>query len=224
MDAQQKNSKRKFAFVVFTTLILIGIFLMGCNSVSNSKTQEKTQAQLKISEETIKLLDDDASKGNEDSPVVIIEWGDYECSFCTRFFKNTLHQIEDKYINTGKVKLIYRDFPLDIHPNAQKAAEAAECAGKQEKYWEMHDMLFEEGVKGGVDSFKQFAVDLNLDTEKFNNCLDSGEFSTEVQKDMADGIAVGITGTPGFIINGKLVKGAQPFEVFEQIIDAELTK
>src|SRR3989338_1136042 len=168
------------------------------------------------------LLDDDAVRGDKDAPVTIVEWSDFECPFCARFFEQTLPSIEEEYIKTGKVKLIYRDFPLSFHTQAQKAAEAAECAGEQGKYWEMHDLLFEEGVQGGVAGFKQYAKQLGLNTAKFNTCLDSGAMASEVQKDMADGAAVGIQGTPGFIVNGKLVSGAQPFAVFKQVIDAEL--
>jgi len=168
------------------------------------------------------LMDDDAVKGDPDAPVTIIEWSDFECPFCARFYTETLGLIEQQYINTGKVKLIYRDFPLSFHPNAQKAAEAAECAGEQGEYWEMHDLLFEKGVSGGVAAFKSYAQQLGLDTAAFNECLDTGAMAAEVQKDMADGAAAGITGTPGFLVNGKLVSGAQPFSVFQQIIEAEL--
>jgi protein-disulfide isomerase len=170
------------------------------------------------------LIDDDAIKGDKNAPVTIVEWGDFECPFCARFYSQTLGQIEEQYIKTGKVKIVYRDFPLGFHSNAQKSAEAAECAGEQGKFWEMHDALYDNGVKGGVDSFKQFAADIGLNTAEFNDCLDSGEMANEVQKDMADGQKVGIRGTPGFIINGQLVSGAQPFENFKQIIDAELAK
>ncbi|MBT3642905.1 DsbA family protein [archaeon] len=168
------------------------------------------------------LIDDDAIKGDADAPVTIVEWSDYECPFCTKFYDQTFSQINEEYIKTGKVKFIYRDFPLGFHKNAQKAAEAAECAGEQGKYFDMHDALFENGVTGGVSSFKQFAADIGLDTDDFNDCLDSGEMASEVAKDLADGSAAGITGTPGFIINGQLVSGAQPFSVFKQVIDAEL--
>jgi len=170
------------------------------------------------------LIDDDEVKGDPGAPVTIVEWSDFECPYCTRFYEQTLWQIEKEYIDTGKVKFVYRDFPLGFHKNAQKAAEATECAGEQGKFWEMHDKLFEEGVSGGVSSFKRFAADIGLDTDEFNECLDSGKMANEVKEDMADGAAVGIRGTPGFIINGQLVSGAQPFENFKQIIEAELAK
>ncbi len=120
--------------------------------------------------------------------------------------------------------MVYRDFPLGFHKNAQKAAEAAECAGEQDKFWEMHNKLFDNGVSGGVSSFKRFAGELELDTDEFDECLDSGSMAAEVAKDMEDGQAVGISGTPGFVINGQLVSGAQPFAAFEQIIETELAK
>lgn len=170
------------------------------------------------------LLDDDAVKGDPKAPVTIIEFSDYECPFCARFYSQTYLQIEEQYIKTGKVKLIYRDFPLSFHAQAQKAAEAAECAGEQGKYYEMHNKLFEEGVQGGVASFKQFAKDLSLSTTKFNDCLDKGKMAAEVQKDFLDGQRAGIQGTPGFFVNGQLISGAQPFSVFQQVIEAELAK
>ena len=168
------------------------------------------------------LVDDDAVKGDQDAPVTIVEWSDYECPFCGRFYSETEKLIDEQYVKTGKVKFVYRDFPLPFHTNAQKAAEAAECAGEQGKYWDMHDAIFEQGVQGGVAGFKQYAKNLGLNTAKFDTCLDSGAMTKETQKDLADGSAMGIQGTPGFIINGKLISGAQPFSVFKQVIDAEL--
>ena len=168
------------------------------------------------------LIDDDAIEGDPDAPVTIIEWSDYECPFCARFYSQTLNQIRTQYIETGKAKLVFRDFPLSFHQQAQKAAEAAECAGEQDKYFEMHDLLFEQGVSGGVASFKSYASQIGLDTAEFNSCLDSGKMANEVRKDFADGQQAGISGTPGFIVNGKLISGAQPFAAFAQIIEAEL--
>ena len=168
------------------------------------------------------LADDDAVLGEDNAPVTIVEFSDYECPFCGKFHQQTLPQINENYIKTGKVKLIYRDFPLGFHQQAQKAAEAAECAGEQNKYYEMHDKLFIDGVQGGVESFKKFAANIGLDTNKFNSCLDSGAMASEIQKDMSDGAQYGVTGTPGFFINGQLVSGAQPYQVFAQAIEQAL--
>ena len=168
--------------------------------------------------------DDDPVKGDKNAPITMIEFSDFECPFCGRWFQQTYPAIDEKYVKTGKVKLVYRDFPLNFHTQAQKAAEASECADEQGKFWPMHDKLFNEGVQGGVEGFKKYAKDLGLDTGKFNKCLDSGQMAPEVRKDLADGGRYGVSGTPGFFINGVKVVGAQPFQVFEQVIEAELKK
>lgn len=179
-------------------------------------------------------VDDDPYLGPEDAPVTIIEFSDYQCPFCERFFDETLPQLKQQY--EGQVKFVYRDFPLrSIHPWAQKAAEAAECADDQGKFWPYHDLIFQnqdalnstlqsQGLTGVQDSLKTFAADLSLDTATFDDCLDSGKYTSEVDKDLQDGQAAGVTGTPGFFINGVSIRGAQPFGVFQQVIDAALTE
>ncbi len=169
-------------------------------------------------------IDDDAIKGDIDAPVTIIEFSDYECPFCARFYSQTLSQIEENYIDTGKVRLVYRDFPLSFHQNAQKAAEAAECAGEQDAYYDMHDKLFENQGSLSVSNYKTWAGELGLDQEEFDNCLDSGEMASEVQKDFSDGQQYGVTGTPGFFVNGVKISGAQPYSVFEAAIEAALNE
>jgi protein-disulfide isomerase len=171
----------------------------------------------------VALADDDPVKGDPNAPITIIEFSDFQCPFCGKFYRETLPQIKEKYIDTGKVKLIYRDFPLSFHENAQSAAEAAECANEQGKFWEYHDLLFEKQQDLSVENYKQWAEELGLDMEQFNECLDSGKYADEVTNDFSDGQAAGVTGTPAFFINGKKVSGAQPFSVFEQIIEEELS-
>jgi protein-disulfide isomerase/plastocyanin len=167
--------------------------------------------------------DDDAVKGDENAPVTIIEFSDYQCPFCGRFYEETLPQLEEQYIATGKVKLVHRDFPLEsIHPEARPAAEAAECAGDQGKYYEMHDKLYENQQSLSADNYKLWAEEIGLDMDQFNDCVESNKHAEEVSADLADGSAAGVTGTPGFFINGQLLSGAQPFSVFQQIIEAEL--
>src|SRR3989344_2922596 len=118
----------------------------------------------------------------------------------------------------------FRDFPLSFHQNAQKAAEAAECAGEQgdAAYFRMHDKLFQNQDSLSVENYKKWAKEIGLDATKFNSCLDSGKMASEISKDMADGSKYGVQGTPAFFINGKLVSGAQPFSAFKQAIDVEL--
>lgn len=219
------------AFLLLILVIQVGSLAKSLSGVTGNAAQDSGDAVAAapsqqptptVPTDMKKLMDDDSVKGDKNAPVTIVEWSDFECPFCGRFYQQTLPSITEKYIKTGKVKLVYRDFPLEFHAQAQKAAEAAECAGEQNKYWEMHDKLFEKGVTGGVSSFKQYAKDLSLDTKKFDDCLDTGKMASEVQKDLQDGSAAGIRGTPGFIVNGQLVSGAQPFSAFEQVIEAAL--
>jgi protein-disulfide isomerase len=171
-------------------------------------------------EQMAALLEDANVKGDPDAPVTIVEYSDFECPFCARFYSDTLSQIEAQYIDTGVVKLAYKHFPLSFHPNAQKAGEAFECAADQDAAWEMHDTLFEKGMGSGVPTFKQYAADLGLDQAEFDDCLDSGKYATKVSSQAQEAQSVGVRGTPGFLINGQLVSGAQPFAVFQQAIEA----
>jgi protein-disulfide isomerase len=165
--------------------------------------------------------------GDADAPVEIVEFSDFQCPFCQRFYQQTEQQIIDTYVKTGKAKLSYRHFPLSFHQNAQIAAEASECAAQQGKFWEMHDMLFDRGSGDGTGldatSLKSYAAELKLDTAKFNKCLDNHETLSKVQADEQAGQDAGVSGTPTFYINGKQLVGAQPFSSFQPVIDAELS-
>ena len=161
-------------------------------------------------------------RGNFNAPVTLVEFSDFECPFCEKIFP-TINKILDDY--EGKVRLVYKQFPLSFHPNAQKAAEASECASEQEKFWEYHDKLFENQANGySVEKFKQWAKDLALNTQKFNDCLDSGKYAQKVQTDFQEGQQKGVSGTPATFINGRLIVGAQPYESFKQIIDGLLVQ
>lgn len=169
--------------------------------------------------------DDDPSIGPADAPVTIIEFSDYQCPFCKRFRDQTLDQLLKTY--EGKVRFVYRDFPLNgIHAAAQQAAEAAECADDQGQFWAMHDVIFNNqsalAKASGTDLFKVYAAKLKLDIEKFSACLDSGKYASEVQHDLEDGIAYGVTGTPAFFINGQLISGAVPLATLAEVIEKAL--
>ena len=170
--------------------------------------------------------DDDPVLGNADAPVTIIEFSDYQCPYCEKFWSETLPLIKKNYIDTGKARIIYRDFPLSsIHPMAQPAAEAAECVrkisgGSDVAYFKYHDKIFANQASLSESNLKSWAKQMGY---SIDSCLDSGEFADEVLGDMQDGSAAGISGTPGFIINGIPVSGAQPYSVFEQIIEGELS-
>ena len=171
--------------------------------------------------------DDDAFLGEKDAPVTIIEFTDYQCPYCGRHFSQTMGQIKSTYVDTGKVKYVVRDYPLNFHPFAQKAAEATECAADQGKFWEMHDKLFQNQTTLDIPSLKTYAGALGLTQSSFDDCLDSGKYASEVQKDLTDGQAVGISGTPGFWVigadgEGEIVSGAVPFANFQAAIDRHL--
>ncbi len=229
-----ESKHQKFlAIVVIIQVLLLTSLVFKISGITGAAVIEDDQkVQVKIPAGTIPtenklanfaaLLDDDDVKGDENAPVTIIEFSDYECPYCAKFYADTYKQIEEKYIKTGQVKFVFRDFPLSFHQNAQKAAEAAECAGEQGKYYEMHNKLFEEGVQGGVVGFKKYAREMGLNSASFDLCLDLNKAAAEVKKDMQDGQVHGVRGTPAFFINGQQLSGAQPFSVFEQIIEQEL--
>ena len=159
------------------------------------------------------------AKGPDGAPVTIVEFSDYECPFCVRA-EPTVRDLLAKY--PGKIRLVYRDYPLPMHPKAPKAAEAAHCAGDQGKYWEMHDKLFTPGAKLEVADLKAQAREVGVDGAKFDRCLDSGEKAKEVESHKKAGDEAGVSGTPAFFINGRLLSGAQPLEAFVTIVDQEL--
>src|SRR3989338_3277191 len=166
--------------------------------------------------------DDDPSLGNKNAPVTIVEFADFECPYCKRFHEDTFPHIKD-YIDSGQVYFVYRDFPLSqIHPNSHMASKAANCAYEQGNFWDMHNMLFENGVKNGVEDFKQYARNIGLNMDKFNSCLDSSANDVEIWNDIADGTFLGVTGTPAFFVNGEIIRGAQPFSVFKEAIERAL--
>ena len=151
-------------------------------------------------------------KGAEDATVTMVEYSSFSCGFCNRV-RDTLDQILQTY--PGDVKIVYKHF--DRGGTDSQTAQGTECAGEQGQFWEMHDMIFDKGA-----DVKSHVEELGLDVGAFNECLDSGKYASLVQQDTTEAKANGIRGTPGFLINGKLVSGAQPFENFKQVIDAEL--
>ena len=158
--------------------------------------------------------DDDPFMGPQDAPVTLVEFSDFQCPYCRRV-QSVLKRLMTAY--HGQLKLVFRDFPLrQIHPEAQKAAEAAQCANDQGQFWQYHDRLF-AATELGVEHLKQYAVELGLDAEGFNACLDSEKYRQEVQDDIDDARAVGVNATPSFFVNGLPINGAVPFERFVEI-------
>ena len=200
-----------------------------------SKIVNTQQAESQPSQSVKISLDDDPIRGDPNAPITILEFSDFQCPFCARFHVQTFPLLLEEYIDAGKVNLVYRDFPIQsIHPNALPAAVAAECANEQGKYWEYHDTLFEKqsvwsrlDSNAAISTFSQFATDVGLEQQQFDSCLGSGKYLEEVQHDISDGREYGITGTPGFFIGNEeigfvKINGAQPFDIFKRVIDAQL--
>ena len=171
--------------------------------------------------ESVQPGENDTIKGPADAKVTIIEFTDFECPYCKRG-KETMDEVLEIY--GDQVRLAFKHFPLDFHLNAQKAAEATECAGDQGKFWEMHDWMFDNQKELAVDNLKIAAANLGMNSSDFDSCLDSGKYEGKVKDDMTAGSEFGVSGTPAFFINDTLISGAQPIEKFREVIDAELAK
>jgi protein-disulfide isomerase len=167
----------------------------------------------------IALAADDHVRGDKNAKVTLVEYSDFQCPYCGAV-EPTLEKILTDY--KGKVKLVYRHYPLSFHENAQKAAEASECANDQGKFWELHDKMYQNQTALTVDNLKQYAKDLKLNTSKFNTCLDNGTYAQKVKDEETQGTSYGVEGTPATFVNGTLVSGAVPYDSFKQVIDAAL--
>jgi protein-disulfide isomerase len=163
---------------------------------------------------------DRPAKGPENAPIEMIEFSDFQCPYCESAFP-TVNQVLNTY--GDRIHFIYRHYPLAIHPRARPAAEAAQCAAEQGKFWQFHDRLFGDQSRLSDEDFKQHAAQLGLDTTQFNACVDSHKYTAEIDTDIHAGDEAGVSGTPAFYINGRMLSGAQPFEAFKRIIDEELT-
>lgn len=208
----------------------------GTAAVPTASTTPTAAAPAEPTSATVSM-DDDAVLGKADAPVTIVEFSDYECPFCKRHYEQTYAQLKTNYIDTGKVKLVFRDLPLSFHdPLATKEAIAANCAreqGTDETYFKMHDALFEKTSSNGsgmtMDELYALATTVGIDQAAFKTCIDTDKYKDEVAKDLADAGAAGATGTPSFVIgksgsevSGKLIVGAQPYSAFQVEIDALL--
>lgn len=172
--------------------------------------------------------------GNPNAKVTIVEWADFQCPFCERFFTDDEQQLKKDYVDTGKVKYAFRDFAFLGQPTTDpagdestNAANAARCANEQGKFWEFHDYLYnhqgqEDGGTFSKDNLKKFAADLGLNTDQFNQCVDSDKYVNDVKADMSAGKTAGVSGTPTVYINGQQFVGAQPYATIKAAIDSAL--
>jgi protein-disulfide isomerase len=162
-----------------------------------------------------------ATKGSANAPIEMIEFSDFQCPFCLRA-DPTVRQVLSTY--GDRIRFVYRHYPLPNHPLARPAAEAAACAGEQRKFWPYHDLLFANPSKLAEADLKQHASALGLNTAQFNSCVDTHKLKAQIDTDLKDGEEAGVNGTPAFFINGRMISGAQPFDVFKKIIDEELAQ
>ncbi len=204
----------KLLTVVMVVVVVVASFWLG--TVWDNKTATPGTKQPGTSKAGI-----DPKAGPDSAKVKIVEYSDFQCPFCGRVVQ-TIKQIKEEY--GDQVQITFRNYPLSFHQYAQKAAEAAECANVQGKFWEMHDMMFSHQNALRTDDLKSYAKQLGLDQAKFDSCLDNGEMKAEVERDFQDGTRAGVQGTPAFIINGELVSGALPFEKFKEVIDRVLAE
>jgi protein-disulfide isomerase len=174
-------------------------------------------------EETLAGLRKGPLLGSAGAPVTILEFSDFQCSFCKKFWADTLPQLKESYIQKGQARFMYRHLAV-LGKFSEQAAQASECAGEQGKFWEYHDKLFSnQGGLGFTDSkLKQYGQELKLNVGKFGQCLDSGRYRQKVQGESAAAASLGARGTPTFVVNKRLLVGAQPFEVFRSVIEEEL--
>jgi protein-disulfide isomerase len=184
-----------------------------------------------VSDVNVELdISNDPSKGDRGAALALVEFTDYECPFCARHIKGVLPQFLKDYVETGKVRYVIRDFPLPFHKNAKGAAYAAHCAGEQEKYWEMHDVLFANQKALAADQLPGYAEKLGLDAAAFEDCMNSGRYESKVTASLADGKKATVRGTPSFVIGvaqddgnrvkgTKVIRGAVGYDVFKKTLD-----
>ena len=228
-----KIKKEKISFwLSWINLALVILMLVWAASISTKTTElsgkidalanAKPQAQDNQNQGIDSLETGYAPvKGDKNAKVIIIEFSDFECPYCGRVVPS-ITKLEEKYGN--KIGIYFRNFPLppNMHPDAQKAAEASLCANEQGKFWEMHDMMFSNQNGFSVDDLKKYAKNLGLESTKFNDCLDSGKMISSVLNDQTAGTKAGVQGTPTTFVNVKEIVGACPFETFDTIVTAEL--
>lgn len=213
--------------VFFLLGLLVGYLTWGREVepvIAESPTQVPAENEVIAQEPTryeVIINENDPIFGPEDAPITIIEFSDYECPYCRRHFLETAKPLLEKY--SGQIRLIFKDFPLtNIHGNAVPAAAAALCSQEQDAYWDFHDLLFENSLGLSEESYLAYAEYLGLDIEAFSTCVTEERYVDTVNANLDYAVSLGVRSTPTFFINGIPLVGAQPYEVFEQIIESEL--
>jgi len=245
---EQKTTKKSFSFGLVTGIAItavIGFIVLFGMYINQNKDETGDDTAAAVGDTDIKkpsapapskpgsgtddgqpvdltVSEDDHIRGNPDAPITIVEFSDVQCPYCSRFH-DTMREVMDNY--PDQVRWVYKHFPLDsIHPYAREAAEASECAGDQDKFWEFTDALYANQSKINSSFIKEIANNLSLDTSAFNQCLDSEKYASKVEADYQEGVKAGVRGTPGNFINGQSLPGAVPYEQIKASIDALLAE
>ena len=229
-------------YLTFIAIVIAGLIIGGAIIISGSdpsadqelaEGEDQEQQEQEVGEEESEEvgmedidLDGYPSLGDPSAPVVMVEYSDFACPFCGRFFDQTLPTIKENYIDSGEVYFVYKDL---VVVGGDKAAEAAHCAGEQDSFWEYHDLLFQNLEEDREDWSNSevhagYADQLGLNSQDLLSCFEEGRYAQRVQNSTQEAVGLGITGTPGFVINGEVVRGAQPYEVFEEVIQRKLNE
>ena len=228
MEEEQKTAKtasdkkEETPYVIAGSILLAGVLIAGAVIYSTGPRISKQPAAVALPAEALTLTGEQlaansASMGKPDAPVTIVEFSDFQCPYCDKFFQTTEKDILEKYVKTGQARFIYRHFPLTgIHPNALPAAQASEAARLQDKFWEMHNLLFVRqaewsSLPNPQSTFVSYARSIGLNDDKFVKDMDSEEIKKIIAKDMADATTLEIDGTPTNFVNGERLVGAVPF-------------
>lgn len=208
--------------VAFILGLAVGYLFWGRNT--SAPTPAAAAASASQEEQPVRRYevpeDDDPVRGAANGTITIIEFSDYECPYCQSWHQEVWGPLQAAF--PDQVRLVFRDFPLPNHPNAVPAAEAANCAGEQDRYWDFHDQLFSWELGLNRDAYLEYARRLNLDMTAFTQCVDERRYADEVQADFDYAANLGVRSTPTFFINGLPLVGAQPFDVFKQVIEKEI--
>ena len=218
----KKSTVWKAISAVLFLLLIASIYTSGFGIFDKTPTGGTVVEETQETQEEVTRIDtsewdlsNEPFLGEEDAPIEMIIFDDFQCPFCARFEQQAFIDIKKDYIDTGKVKFIYMHLPLGFHSLAGPAAEATECAYEQGKFWELHDKIFANQGSLNEDNLKKWAEEIELDMDKFNSCYDDGKYKERVNEEMTLGQSIGIRGTPSFLINGKLAVGAIPFEDYQ---------
>ena len=223
----KKKSSLAMPASILAAGFLIALAVLYTNGSSKENTPSDSSGSATVdASKILRQRDSDVVLGNPEAPVTVVEYSDFQCPFCGRFFHTTLSEFKENYIKTGQAKFIYRDFAF-LGQESIDAAAAAKCAGDQGKFWDYHDYLFshQSGENQGnfsVGNLKKFAGELKLNGDEFSACLDGKKYEDAVKQNTTEGVSLGVTGTPTIFINGEKLVGAQPFSALKSLIDAKL--